>query len=98
MAAHRPVENNVIENNGGKVTPAGWRARRNQRPCLPKQHHPGHPLEARKQTTGIQINSSRRITLEGNQGEGQSGRNARQTESPKILPECTESDSSPHET
>lgn len=71
MAGHRNrLENNVIENNGGKGDAAGIRVRGETKDLVFRNNiiRDTRAAEARKQTTGIRIEEQAgEVTLEGNQ-------------------------------
>jgi parallel beta-helix repeat protein len=73
MAGHRNrLENNVIENNGGKESAAGIRVRGETRDLVFRNNiiRDTRTTDARKQTTGIRIEEQAgEVTLEGNQIE-----------------------------
>ena len=73
MAAHRnQLENNLIENNGGKGDATGIRVRGETKDLVFRNNiiRDTRPLEARKQTTGIHIEEQAgQVILEGNQIE-----------------------------
>ena len=73
MAAHRNrIENNLIENNGGKGDATGIRVRGETKDLVFRNNiiRDTRAAEARKQTTGIHIEEQAgQVTLEGNQIE-----------------------------
>ncbi|HEU0039149.1 MAG TPA: right-handed parallel beta-helix repeat-containing protein, partial [Verrucomicrobiae bacterium] len=73
MAAHRNrLENNLIENNGGKGDATGIRVRGETKDLVFRNNiiRDTRAVEARKQTTGIHIEEEAgQVILEGNQIE-----------------------------